>query len=118
MSAGNATINLQLTLGDQPPPPHRACQVRLQPRRPSPSRLRPRERRAEARTAAENAAGAPEADASEATDNSELRTAAVNAADATETATVKKPTGRRSDGTSEKEVKARAFKKPPEDRWV
>ena len=92
-------------------PPH-ACQVRPQPRRPGPSCLRCSERRAEACTAAENAADAPEAYASEATDNSEIRTAAVNAADATEAATVKKPTGRRSDGTSEKEVEARAFKKP------
>ena len=33
-------------------------------------------------------------DASEATDNSEVRTAAVNAADATEAATLKKPTGK------------------------
>ena len=68
-----------------------------------PSCLRHRERHAEARTAAAKAADAPEADASEATDNSELLTAAVNAADVTEAATVKKPTGRRSDGTSEKE---------------
>ena len=29
--AGKATINLQLTLGDIPPPPPRACQVRPQP---------------------------------------------------------------------------------------
>ena len=29
--ACKATINLQLTLGDQPPPPPRACQVRPQP---------------------------------------------------------------------------------------
>ena len=57
--AGKATINLQLTLGDQPPPPPRACQVRPQPRRPGPSRFRCRERLAEARTAAENAADAP-----------------------------------------------------------
>ena len=48
------------------------------------------------------------------TDNSEIRTAAVNATNVTEAATVKKPTGRRSDGTSEKEVEAEAFKKP----WV
>ena len=53
---GKATINLQLTLGDKPPPPPRACQVRPQPRRPGPSRLRRRERRAEAHTAAANAA--------------------------------------------------------------
>ena len=37
-------------------------------------------------------------DASEATDNSEFRTAAVNAAYVTEAAIVKKPTGWRSDG--------------------
>ena len=73
--ACKATINLQLMLGDNPPPPPPACQVRPQPRRPGPSRLRRRERFAEARTAAESAADAPEADASEATDNSELATA-------------------------------------------
>ena len=103
---GKSTINLQLTLGEPPP----ACHVRPQPRRPGPSRLRRCERCAEARTAAENAADAPEADASEATDNSEFRTAAVNTADATEAATFKKPIGRWSDGTSEKVA--------AEDRWV
>ena len=60
-----------------------------------------------------NDADAPEANASEATDNSEFHTAAVIAADVTEAATFKKPTGRWSDGTSEKEVEAEAFKKPP-----
>ena len=37
--AGKATINLQLKLGDKPPPPLPACQVQPQPRRPGPSRL-------------------------------------------------------------------------------
>ena len=68
-----------------------------QPRQPGPSRLKHLERRAEAHTAAANAA-----DASEATDNSESRTAAVNAADATDDATLKKPTGGLTDDTSEK----------------
>ena len=101
---GKSTINLQLTLGEPPP----ACHVRPQPRRPGPSRLRRRERCAEARTAAENAA-----DTSEATDNSDFGTAAVNTTDITEAATFKKPIGRWSDGVSEKEVKSEAFKKPP-----
>ena len=87
--------------------------MRPQPRRPGPSCHRRRERHAEARTAAENAADAPKADASEATDNSESRTAAVNAAAATDDATLKKPTGRLTDGTSEKVIEAEAFKKPP-----
>ena len=87
--------------------------MKPQPRWPDPSRLRRRERPAEARTAAAKAADAPEADASEATDNSESRTAAVNAADVTEDATLKKPTGGLTDDTSEKEIEAEAFKKPP-----
>ena len=49
--AGKATINLQLTLKDKPPPPQRAHK------------------------AAANTADAPEADASEATDKSDSRTA-------------------------------------------
>ena len=65
-------------------------------------RIRRRERCAEAGTAAANAAVAPEADASKATDNLEFRKAAVNAADATEAATLKKPTGKLTDDTSEK----------------
>ena len=82
--AGKATINLELTLGDKPLPTPPVCQVRPQPRQPGPSRLRRHERRAEARIAAENAADAPKADASEA---------------------LKKPIGRLTDDTSEKEIK-------------
>ena len=37
--SGKATIKLQLTLRE-PPPPQPACQVRPQPRRPGPSYLR------------------------------------------------------------------------------
>ena len=59
----------------------------------------------------ENAAVAPKADASEATDNLESRTAAVKAADATEDATLKKPTGWLTYHTSEKEIEAEALKK-------
>ena len=92
--AGKATINLQLTLGEKPPPPPRACQAQPQLRRPGPSRLKRCEQHAEARKAAAKAADAPEADASEATDNSELRTAAVSAADTTEASFFKKPTSR------------------------
>ena len=40
------------------------------------------------------------------------RTAAVNTVDATDDATLKKPTGRLTDDTSEKEILAEAFKKP------
>ena len=60
-----------------------------QQRRPGRFRLRRREQCAEASTAAANAADATEADAFE---------AAVNADDAT----LKKPTGRLTDNTSEK----------------
>ena len=52
-------------------------QVRPQPRWAGPSCLRRSERRAEARTAAANAADASITDASKATDNSEFRTTAV-----------------------------------------
>ena len=37
----------------------------------------------------------------------------MNAADATDDATLKKPTGGLTDDTSEKEIRAEAFKKPP-----
>ena len=110
--AGKATINLQLTLRDITPPPPRAFQVRHQPQRPGPSRLRRRERSAEACSAAANTADAPEADASEATDNSESHTAAVNTADATEDATLKKPTGGLTDDTSKKKSKLKHSRSP------
>ena len=72
-------------------------------------RIRRRERCAEAGTAAANAAVAPEADASKATDNLEFRKAAVNAADATEAATLKKPTGKLTDDTSEEKNRSRSI---------
>ena len=100
--AGKATINLQLTLGNQPPPPPPACQVRPQPQQPGHSCLWRRECCAEARTAAANAADAPEANPSEATDILEFRTATVNATDATEAATFKKLPCRLTEDTSEK----------------
>ena len=65
--AGKATIKLQLTLGDQQQP-RLSCQVGPQPRRPGPSCLRCRERRAETHTVAANADDATEANASEATE--------------------------------------------------
>ena len=38
----------------------------------------------------------------------------MNAADATDDATLKKPTGGLTDDTSEEEIEAEAFKKPPD----
>ena len=57
--AGKVTINLKLTLADKPPPHQPACQVRPQPQRSGPSRLKCSEQRAEAQTAAANAVSLP-----------------------------------------------------------